>query len=224
MSHWLDGAAKILTAETGDLRKLAKIAGYDPKTYYKYQDLSGCDLRGQNLEGMDLSDCQLDKAILDEETVIDKEFDPRVEHNTPIQLKVRISSDLNTLVLHYMQSKNLKNRDTTYHRLLREGYECIYSKRFEFYSDIIDKNFNLSELLKIKKTSSLEINLNFDFRLVYDVMNKYGESKSLNRIILVSLIRKRIKYNSRKDYSSVSPNAFYPPKLMRVEFAGRETK
>jgi Pentapeptide repeats (8 copies) len=223
VSHWLDGAAGILTAETGDLRKLAQIAGYDPKTYYKYQDLSGCDLRGQNLTGMDFSNCKLDQAIIDEKTIIDQEFDPRIKYENPIQLKVRISSDLNTLVLHYMQSKNLKNRDTTYHRLLREGYECICSKRFNFYSDIIDKNFNLSELLKIKKTSSLEIKLNFDFRLINEVMNKYGEAKSLNRIILVSLIRKRIKYNSRKDYSNVSPNAFYPPKLVRVEFNGRYT-
>lgn len=218
MNHWLDTVAGIITAETGDLKKLAKIAGYDPKSFYKYQNLSGCDLRGQNLSGMDFSGCQLENAIIDDSTIIDEKFDPRISTDNIKNFRARISSDLNTLVLHYMQEKRLKDRDTTYNRLLLEGYECIYSKRFNFYSEIIDGNFNLNKLLKSSKISSIEINFSFDYNLIVTTFDDDVKNVEISKIILVALIRKRIKYKSRKDYSNVSPNAFYPPKLMKVEF------
>ena len=75
--HWSQSVAKILKEGTGDLKDLASIAGEDWRILYRYQSLAGCDLRGQDLTGMDLTGCEIDKALIDQRTAIDVEFDPR---------------------------------------------------------------------------------------------------------------------------------------------------
>lgn len=52
--HWLSGINAIFAADTGDLRKLATLAGEDPATLYIGTSLDGCDLRDQDLTGMHL--------------------------------------------------------------------------------------------------------------------------------------------------------------------------
>jgi (p)ppGpp synthase/HD superfamily hydrolase len=54
MTHWLDKVVKILNASTGDLRELAQLAGYDPKTFYAGTVMDGVDVCGQDLSGMNL--------------------------------------------------------------------------------------------------------------------------------------------------------------------------
>lgn len=68
---WLDGVEEILRAETGDLRRLAEIAGEDPRTLYIGTPLDGVDLRGQDLTGMLLPDLDLKKVRHDAETRLD---------------------------------------------------------------------------------------------------------------------------------------------------------
>jgi hypothetical protein len=216
MTHWLDGVAEIFSANTGNLRELAVLSGIDPRYCYAHQDLSGCDLRGQDLTDMQFPGCNLENAVIDDKTIIDPEFDPRVDLENIDGLIFRISSDINTLVLNYMEERKLKNRDKTYHRLLREGYESIYSKRFDFYNDIIEANNNLYAALQVRSVASIPIQFNFSFDLLGPLFRKYGQENAINRIILVALIRKRVRFSSKKDYSNVSPNAFFPPKLMRV--------
>ena len=55
MPHWLDKVVVLLQAETADLRELARIAGANPKTFYRGIDLKDLDLDGQDIEGMEFS-------------------------------------------------------------------------------------------------------------------------------------------------------------------------
>jgi hypothetical protein len=55
MTHWLDIVVALLRADTSDLRELARIAGADPKTFYRGVDINALDLDGQNLDGIELS-------------------------------------------------------------------------------------------------------------------------------------------------------------------------
>ncbi|TPL45366.1 tetratricopeptide repeat protein [Mesorhizobium sp. B2-4-6] len=69
--HWSEKVIEILTSDTGDLRKLAAIAGRSPKAFYRGSDLSGADLRGQDLRGMDFRGANLSNVLLDKNTRID---------------------------------------------------------------------------------------------------------------------------------------------------------
>jgi hypothetical protein len=53
--HWLEKVVVLLQAETGDLRELARIAGADPRIFYRGVDLHDLDLGGQDIEGMEFS-------------------------------------------------------------------------------------------------------------------------------------------------------------------------
>lgn len=75
-AHWLAGIEEVLTAETGDLRKLAEIAGHDPATFYIGTCMDGCDLRGQDLRGMQFTNFDITKVLVDENTLLDPEYMP----------------------------------------------------------------------------------------------------------------------------------------------------
>ncbi|QDH72088.1 hypothetical protein [Brevundimonas sp. M20] len=64
--------ARLLEAETGDLRALAELAGGDPATFYIGTSLKGVDVRGQDLRGMILPNLDIDHARHDVETRIDE--------------------------------------------------------------------------------------------------------------------------------------------------------
>jgi len=53
MGHWLDKVIALLQADTANLRELARIAGSDPKTFYRGIQIDDLDLDGQNIEGME---------------------------------------------------------------------------------------------------------------------------------------------------------------------------
>ena len=55
MIHWLQKIITILETETADLRELARIAGGNPKTFYRGINLEDLDVKDQNLEGMEFS-------------------------------------------------------------------------------------------------------------------------------------------------------------------------
>lgn len=55
MSHWLEKVLTLLKADTANLRELARLAGGNPKTFYKGVDINQIDIEGQNLEGMEFS-------------------------------------------------------------------------------------------------------------------------------------------------------------------------
>ena len=77
MTHWSEIVKLILQSRSGDLKELAKIAGVADPSFYSYQSLAGCDLRGQDLSGLDFTESEIEKSILDNETIIDSLFDVR---------------------------------------------------------------------------------------------------------------------------------------------------
>jgi signal transduction histidine kinase len=56
MKHWLETVVVLLTAETADLRKLALIAGGDPRTFYVGVRSDRIDFSGQDVSGMEFDD------------------------------------------------------------------------------------------------------------------------------------------------------------------------
>ncbi len=68
--HWLSGLDAVFQADTGDLRKLAEIAGEDPATMYIGTCMDGADLRGQDLRGMRFTHLDLAKVQHDEGTLL----------------------------------------------------------------------------------------------------------------------------------------------------------
>jgi hypothetical protein len=56
MPHWLDRVATLLQTQTSDLRELARIAGADPRTFYRGTILSDLDVAGQDIDGMEFAD------------------------------------------------------------------------------------------------------------------------------------------------------------------------
>lgn len=69
--NWIATIARILCAQTADLRELALIAKGDPRTFYIGTSLDGVDLRGQDLRGMLLPNLDLAKVRLDDATRLD---------------------------------------------------------------------------------------------------------------------------------------------------------
>ncbi len=55
MTHWLETVIALLQADTGDLRELAKIAGANPKTFYRGVRLADLDVEGQDIGGMEFA-------------------------------------------------------------------------------------------------------------------------------------------------------------------------
>ena len=55
----------ILLDQSGSLRRLAQVAGFDEFSFYRHADLCGVDLSGQNLRGMNFDGADLRGANLD---------------------------------------------------------------------------------------------------------------------------------------------------------------
>lgn len=102
MPHWLDKVIMLLKADTANLRELARIAGADPKIFYRGIDPNELDLAGQDIEGMEFSSptpvdqindrqLQLDLPALDhelrpEQVVYVIKSAPRQEERTALLL------------------------------------------------------------------------------------------------------------------------------------------
>ncbi|HYD88130.1 MAG TPA: hypothetical protein VEA80_11685 [Vitreimonas sp.] len=56
MTHWLEKVVLLLTADTTDVRKLAELAGGNPKTFYRGIRRADLELEGQNVDGMEFED------------------------------------------------------------------------------------------------------------------------------------------------------------------------
>ena len=74
-NHWLETASKILRSDIANLRELARLAGSDPRFFYRGVNLRRADLRGQDLRGMDFTGANLRDAKIDPSTLLDKPWD-----------------------------------------------------------------------------------------------------------------------------------------------------
>lgn len=66
MAHWLDGAIRLLTAETDDLTELALMVSADPKTFYRGADFRAADLSNEDLSAFDIEGASLSQAEIGE--------------------------------------------------------------------------------------------------------------------------------------------------------------
>jgi hypothetical protein len=68
MSHWLDRVIQLLTADTADLNELARIAGYDPRTFYIGTNMDGVDISGQDVSTIQFTGFDIEKVKYDRDT------------------------------------------------------------------------------------------------------------------------------------------------------------
>ena len=73
-----DKISDIINCYTFDLRRLAEVSGADYKKFWIGADLSGVDLRGQNLEDFDFTGAKLEDAIFDRSTKFPKAVKERL--------------------------------------------------------------------------------------------------------------------------------------------------
>jgi hypothetical protein len=89
VAHWLDKVVALFQADTADLRELARMAGGNPKIFYRGINLEDLDLTGQNIEGMEFSPPVQSKQIPGEQ--LDLELPSRSEDSLK-QRALRIRS------------------------------------------------------------------------------------------------------------------------------------
>ncbi|NML95579.1 pentapeptide repeat-containing protein [Novosphingobium olei] len=216
--HWSEIIERILLSPTSDLKKLAQLSGFPPEQFYRMQDLSGCDLRGQDLRGLDLTGCNLKSALLDDATQIDPEFDYR--NNREDFTRIPISSDVNTMTLNFMAERKISNLERAYTRLLSLSLSVADCKQLDFYISLIEKNRDLRRVYYQKpKRSDVIFSAPKEIEDFFEdfIRDPNYTDLSLRNMILIGLLRHRIKPGSKKDYSQLSLNAFYPPRLIKVE-------
>lgn len=124
MAHWSHGVTDILKSHSGDLKKLAELAGEDWKYIYRGQSLAGCDLSGQDLRGMDLTGCEIERATLDANTITDIEFDPRIGSHA-IYRDFRIPSELDRIVQSFAKDASYVYAGWAYKALI-DHFAVIY--------------------------------------------------------------------------------------------------
>jgi hypothetical protein len=60
---WQDKVVAVLLAETSDLRALARLAGYDPATFWRDANIRNAGLSAQDLTGLDLSCARMPPGV-----------------------------------------------------------------------------------------------------------------------------------------------------------------
>ena len=95
--NWSMKVSEILESETGSLRELAEIAGFNPKHFYRGVSLSGADLRGQDLSDLDLSGCDMTGVLTDRATKFSIESDPNAAGDYT-RRSIKLSRNLYMLV------------------------------------------------------------------------------------------------------------------------------
>ena len=214
--HWLDKLWRVSEAETLNLRDLALLLDENPASFYRGQDLAACDLRGQDLRDMDLTGCNIEKALLDESTKLNAEFDMRTSHISEY-IDVAITRSLNKLVLDFADEAGYKYPAWAFKALLEYGIRAFRRKRWIYYRDIVSSNRYFAELIDYRsKSSLLRRNMQiYTYQQKYITQNmEYGiEEKRFGVTILIGLLSIKIPYLENKDYSVLTPNSLIRRKM-----------
>src|ERR1700733_5409808 len=86
MPHWLEKVIVIVSSDSLDLRTLAISAGGDPRDFYIGADMSGADLRGQNLLGMAFTNFDPKMVQIDDNTQLDPEYSAPLSNHDELDL------------------------------------------------------------------------------------------------------------------------------------------
>lgn len=146
MNHWSETVKVILQSRSANLRELAGLANADPRKFYAYQSLAGCDLRGQDLAGMDLTDCEIEKALIDKQTIIDPKFEFRGEIG-PLYSTFYIPYKLNEAVARFSAFYRYVYRAWAYKNLFGRFARALGTDRMIKVMSIIQDRKGLFDLV-----------------------------------------------------------------------------
>jgi hypothetical protein len=211
VNDWLDNIRKILESDSVSLKDLATLSGADVSIFYVNQDLSKCDLRGQDLAGINLSGTGITEDQLDKFTKIDPEFDPRfVLHSEYISL--RLSIELTSLVYGFADANHYIYRAWAFKNLIESGLNCAQSNRD--YETFITENSRFCDVIYKKgKSKRFQIQIypsiqERAFRWAKNTGKKFSPI-IYNELILIGLISRSIRNISAKDYSAIRPLSLF---------------
>ncbi len=210
--HWMDKILEIFDADTTDLRRLAIIAGADPRYFYIGTALNGADIRGQDLTGMKLTNLDLSKVDYDEKTKIDILDDQNfLDEIKKLEIKKSVilinqlgkqEERLVCLIKTYTENSGYEN---FIDGLISERSEFSYSFILKF-REIYSRGFFGEQFNKKDYYKFIDIMINKSFpknrgQLIFYLAKHLGGDASI-----VSLLRKRLV-----------PNATMSPFLKEIE-------
>ena len=211
--HWSQSVAKILKEGTGDLKDLAAIAGEDWRILYRYQSLAGCDLRGQDLTGMDLTGCEIDKALIDQRTAIDVEFDPRPNIRTGYY-HVSLPRILNKAILSFASERHYVYTAWAYKALIERFANITNYNSIDDLEEKIRSNPVIEDLV-LKDTRQKKMNTTI---LIYHSQinsiersgRNYPRYNEFGFALLSGLLLYRFKMIRRVKLEGLTLNALWP--------------
>ena len=115
------------------------MANIDPTDVYQYADLSQCDLRGQDLRSIDLTGTILEGALLDSNTRLDRNVDPRINSRSYFSFR------LNTRLVRYLNSEAHHASYTYAVWFVKYIFEILYNiKDVPQFKDFIEELYDLN--------------------------------------------------------------------------------
>ena len=188
-NHWLDGVSKILSSSSSNLIELAELAGANPRTVYRFADLSKCDLRGQDLRGIDFTGSIIEGAVIDESTKIDPEFDFR--NNRKEYFEFLINRDLN-----YLLNLDAENSSYTYNiwhvkYLMESAYKLREANKFiEFCHRVCESKHIRKYYDCTIKSQCLSKSIQLQDYMFPEIMESFSMFDEVERVsgVLVSIM------------------------------------
>ncbi|KAB7643625.1 pentapeptide repeat-containing protein [Polymorphobacter fuscus] len=213
MTSWLAGINKILSANTADLKELARTVGAEPEIFYVGQDLSACDLKDQDLRGMNLTGTNLTWSNLNENTKIDPQFDPRfvfIEEYVNFKITLKMAA----LLQSYCNNRHYTYKAWAVKNLVDVAVRADH--RFSGnYGLFVETNSLYEEILREKrKTTSMRVLIFLNIqRKVFELsISRYGhfDSDIYARLILEGIVRDRLPKLNFDSYGNIDPFQLYP--------------
>ena len=214
-THWSTGVVRILQSKSGSLKELADLAGVDWRVAYIGQSLAGCDLRGQDLSGMDLTDCQIERAHIDANTIIDPKFDPRAGESSRY-IDFIIPNEVARIVELFAKEHSYRYVAWAYKNLVNR---FVFMKNANYLSDILDQigsNPQLEALVNIGNSDLAAHQSLLIDREAEDVLIAAHREFPKYNIYALSLIAPalaaKMVRSKKSDISPLTINAIWPRK------------
>lgn len=189
--HWLRLVEEILESDEHDLRKLALLCQANPKHFYAGVDLSKADLRRQDLRGMDFTGSNLEGALIDKDTLIDPEFDPRRRAMDILRI-CYLGPELARLIEKYRSHQGYDTLVTAAEKLVSDSGFFLIKKSVDI--DNVKSSFRSINSINrfFKEYDGIRINIKVpalidDLRIRFSDLD--GANPDLTSILLIGLLR-----------------------------------
>jgi hypothetical protein len=198
MTHWLAKVTEILESDTSDLRRLASIAGFDPKLFYRGADLSRADIRDQDLRGMDFTGADLRYALINRGTLIDPEFDPRPA-SIAYKISVSVGSDLLHLIRLYARYDNYTYIGAAVKNLIWTSTFYLPDIEIEDWEEKIERSNEIQRILNVYNVKRFPLTLSYDVSNMSYMSKVESVDSGLKNLIIMGLVfRSRLSVNDIK--------------------------